>query len=208
MNEGFIAVWLITMLVILYTTGWQKFVADRIGGRTILLVLAAAAAVHSVHVPLGPVAIRGSAAVVIAAAAVSAIEIRRIRYSFLLLLCALSVGIIWLWIDFMYVSDPVLILFHPEWDGPLAAGMIGGLLTEQFRSQFSLIALSAAIAPFVALTIPSSGAEAVIGGSPGWWDGLMIGLVTARLTGSAKGLIRYTANWVREGRYGQRGGHS
>lgn len=209
MNEGFVAAWLATMFVILYTTGWQRFVADRVPGRIILLVLAAAAACHAVAVPLGPAcSIRGSAAVVVVAAIVSAIHIRSIRYSLLLMMCALATGFVWLWIGYLYATDPVLVLYRPEWDGPLVAGMLSGMLTGKFRAQFSLVALAAAIAPFADRLAPMHAADVVIGGSAGWWDGLLIGLTAARLTGSVKGWIHRSATRLRDGRFGQRGGHS
>ncbi|QYR19928.1 hypothetical protein KZ483_18885 [Paenibacillus sp. sptzw28] len=207
MNDGFIAVWLLTILFILYMTGWHDLVAEEVPRRLVVIIAAAAAVLHFAEFTVHPaVQLRGSALCAVLAAVVSLVAMRQSFQALFLLLCSLLIGVIWLWSRYIYIIDPVFILFRPGWDAPLIAGLLAGLMVDRFRSQSAAIIIAALLPPFADLIRPLGAAKTVIIGSPSWWDGLAIAFVTVRLIANGKILIRRMTQRLLEARSGQRGG--
>ncbi|MFB9329558.1 hypothetical protein ACFFSY_26780 [Paenibacillus aurantiacus] len=207
MNSGITALWLLTMAGILYMTGWQRQVADHTPAWKVTIVLAGIALLHQYRFAIGwrGIDIYGSAAWAIACALVALAASRSLLQSLFALLCALLSGTVWLWVRYMYESDPVFVFLRPELDGPVLAGFLAGMLTETIGMHFFVVTASAAIAPLAALYLPAAVARIEIG-SLAWWDGTAVALVSARLTGNVKAGFRAIAKWLGEGRSGERGG--
>ncbi|MCQ6558053.1 YphA family membrane protein [Paenibacillus mendelii] len=207
MNEGYTAIWLLSIGLILYWTGWQRQVAGRITGSSILIYLLGASLLHPVNIPIGfDIALRGSAVWAFAAGFVGVAAVRNAMQTVFVILCAMLAGSVWLWIRYMYVSDPVFILVNPGWDGPLVAGLLAGLLTDRFRYHYAIVIFAATIAVFSGIVVRHT---SIMIGNPAWWDGAAIGLVVARIAWNVKVGLRYLGGRIAEGHWRrQRGGSS
>jgi len=200
LNEGFIACWFAFMLLILYMTGWKEQVADGIPGRVLAVFLLSVIVLHNLRLPLGnDLYIQASLLAAVGAAILAAADCRKPGMVISLLFSCLCTGIIWTWARIMYRADPVFIGLHPLWDGPLLAGIMGGLLVERFRHQFALLVFSALMA-FLFVPVRETAGNVVIG-SPGWWDGLAIAMLTARAVTVVKGFMRGLFQKSRMGRF-------
>ncbi|MFC4103746.1 YphA family membrane protein [Paenibacillus xanthanilyticus] len=207
MNGGITALWLLAMGGILYVTGWQRQVADGLAGWKVAAVLAGIVLLHHYRIPVGwrGVEVYGSAAWAMGCAFVALAAARSVMQSLFATLCALLSGTVWLWIRYMYESDPVFVFLRPELDGPVLAGFLAGVLTDSVGMHLYVVTAAAAIAPMAALYLPAAAARIEIG-SLAWWDGLAVALVGARLTWNVKDGFRAIAKWLGEGRSGERGG--
>ncbi|UVI32372.1 YphA family membrane protein [Paenibacillus spongiae] len=209
MNEGFIAVWLLSIGLILFCTGWQRHVAGRISGRSVLIYLCVAAILHPVFIPVGPdIMLRGSAGWALLTAIIAVVSVRNTMQTVFVILCTMLAGTVWLWIRTMYAMDPVFILMNPKWDGPLMAGLLAGLLTDRFRYHYGIVTLAAAIAEFSSAA--GRHTTVVTLGSAAWWDGVAIALITARMVWNLKTGFRRGPRRAAEGYWQrrQRGGSS
>lgn len=208
MNKGYIAIWLLSIGLILYCTGWQRHVAGRISGRSVLMFLCGAVVLHPVIIPVGPdIVLRGSAGWALLAAILAVASVRNAMQTVFVILCTMLAGTVWLWARTMYAMDPVFILMHPTWDGPLMAGLMAGLLTDRFRYHYGIVTLAAAMAEF---SSPAGRHTVVTLGSAAWWDGVAIALIAARMVWNMKTGIRRAARRAADGYWQrrQRGGSS
>ncbi|MFC5650835.1 hypothetical protein ACFPYJ_17300 [Paenibacillus solisilvae] len=206
MNDGYIAVWFLTIGIILFMTGWQEQVADQLSQRSLSLILAGAFMLQFVTIPIiSELAVKGSVVYITAVTAASLLLLRRPGTIVYVLVCGVLTGMICLWIRYMYLLDPVFILLNPAWDGPLIAGLFAGLLCDRFRTQSSVVVIAAVISPLHAVIHTWNGMQFVIG-SLAWWDGLMISLMVARVIGNSKGWLRRKTLPVMDEPSGQRGG--
>ncbi|TYP77783.1 YphA family membrane protein [Paenibacillus methanolicus] len=207
MNGGITAMWLLAMGGILYLTGWQRQVADDVPGWKIVVVLAGIVLLHHYRIPIGwrGIVVYGSAAWAMVCALVALAASRSVTQSLFASLCALLSGTVWLWVRYMYESDPVFVFLRPELDGPVLAGFLAGMLTETIGMHLFVVTAAAAIAPMAAFYLPAAAARIEIG-SLVWWDGMAVSLVGARLTWNVKDGLRAIAKWLGEGRSGERGG--
>jgi hypothetical protein len=105
---------------------------------------------------------------------------------------------------FLYMNDPVFIIFRPRWDAPLFAGIIAGLLTDKARTQYATVTIAAAAAPLGDLLLPGGTRTAVIG-DLAWWDGFAAAAMAARVLGTARTGFRRTALKLDRLRIRQRG---
>ncbi|GGD69346.1 YphA family membrane protein [Paenibacillus nasutitermitis] len=200
MNEGFIACWFAFMLLILYMTGWKEQVADGVSRRVLAVFLLAVFVLHDLWLPLGNhLILQASLIAAVGAAILSVADCRNAGLVVSMLLSSLFAGMSWTWARLMYRADPVFIGLHPIWDGPLLAGIIGGLLLERFRHQFTLIVFAALMA-FVLIPVRAPGGDMVLG-SWGWWDAFAIALLAARVTTLLKEFMRGLFHKARRGRF-------
>lgn len=209
MNDGYTAIWIISMGLILYMTGWQKQVADHVSRRTVIVFFAGIAVFHSLDIPLGQAAaLKGSAAWAAAGAGAAMLSTKQSLQTVFVMLCTGLVGSVWLWIRVMYQADPVFVLIHPVIDGPVIAGFLAGMLADRFRMQFAIVTLAAVMAQYsqqVRAIVPNN--RFVIG-DWAWWDGLTIAVSAARITWNIKSGSRYAVRRVYEGITRLRGGSS
>ncbi|MBB3109263.1 hypothetical protein FHS18_001315 [Paenibacillus phyllosphaerae] len=208
MNDGFFAVWLLAIGLILYLTGWQTQVADQTSRMAVAAFLTGVTLLHGLAVPIGGgiVTLQGSAAWALLWAFIAVICIRNFLQSLFVILCAVLGGAVWLWIRFMYATDPVFLFFHPGLDGAIIAGFLAGMLTERFAMQAAIIAIAASIAQFSAILMPGKPIEPITIGMLSWWDGAVAALAASRLTWNVKAGIRHVSKWFSEGTR-ERGGN-
>lgn len=193
MNDGYIAIWFLTIGVILFMTGWHEQVADQLSRRTLTLILMGALVLQAINIPLSEeLSIKGSVVFIFAIAVGSVLYLHRLATVLFVMVCGFLTGMIWLWIRYMYMIDPVFILLKPLWDGPLIAGLFSGLLCERFRTQAAVAVIAAIIAPFndVIHALKGQTEPLIVIGNLAWWDSLMIAMFVARLIGNAKGWLR------------------
>ncbi|MFC4808471.1 hypothetical protein [Paenibacillus sp. GCM10023250] len=209
MNDGFIAIWLLSMAAILYFTGWERQVADGLPLRVLGPFLGAAGVLHAMSVTVRDQAeMTGSAALAIGTALVLLVSMRKPGAILFTLFSALLTGFMWMWMGYIYSMDPVFVAVHPAWDGPLLAGLFAGLLADRFRSHFVISVLAAVIALGRAYLGPAAHDGLLFIGSSAWWDGLIIALTAARLTSAVKTFIKDKTLGVFDGRSGEQGGSS
>ncbi|MBO7744073.1 hypothetical protein I8J29_07705 [Paenibacillus sp. MWE-103] len=209
MNDGFIAIWLLSMAAILYFTGWERQVADGLPLRTLGAFIGATCVLHAMSVTVrGQAEITGSAALAIGSALVLLVIMRKPGAIFFTLFSALLTGFMWMWMGYIYSMDPVFVVVHPAWDGPLLAGLFAGLLADRFRTHFVIAALSAVVALGQAYLGPAAHDGVLFIGSLSWWDGLIIALTAARLTSAVKAFVKEKALGVLDSRSGEQGGSS
>ena len=128
MNDGYIAVWFLTMGLILFMTGWHEQVADQLSRHALSLILMGAFVLQALNIPLSAeLSIKGSVVFIFAIAVGSVLSLRHSVLFLFVLVCGVLTGMIWLWIRYMYMIDPVFILMKPLWDGPLIAGLFSRL---------------------------------------------------------------------------------
>ncbi len=193
MNDGYIAVWFLTMGLILFMTGWHEQVADQLSRHALSLILMGAFVLQALNIPLSAeLSIKGSVVFIFAIAVGSVLSLRRSAPVLFVLVCGVLTGMIWLWIRYMYMIDPVFILMKPLWDGPLIAGLFSGLLCDRFRTQAAVAVIASIIAPFNGVLHAWNGLTdpIIVIGSLAWWDSLIIAIVVARLISNAKGWLR------------------
>ncbi|NBD22604.1 YphA family membrane protein [Paenibacillus glycinis] len=209
MNDGFIVFWLLSMAAILYFTGWEEQVADGIRLRTIGVFIGASCLLQLVSINIrGEAVVTGSAVLAIVTAVTLLITVRRLGTMLFVLFSSLLTGFMWTWMRYIYSMDPVFVVIHPHWDGPVLAGLFAGLLADRFRSHFTIVVLSALLAlayHFIGTAAQDSPLEI---GSLAWWDGLAIALTAARVVGSIKAWIKQITFGMIDNQSGERGGNS
>ncbi|RAP76406.1 hypothetical protein [Paenibacillus montanisoli] len=207
MNDGFVTFWLLSMAFILYVTGWKELVADGVPFRVLGLFLLAALLLQVAELSIGEhVVLTGSAALAIGVALLQLALIGQWGSMFFVFFSSLLTGFMWMWVRYIYGMDPVFYALHPVWDGPLLAGLFAGLLADRFRSQFVIAVLAAVFAQFNQWISPLEASKLMVIGSAAWWDGFIIAMLAARITGNAKNWLKQKAVRFIDDRSGQRGG--
>ncbi|MBW7473467.1 hypothetical protein K0T92_01760 [Paenibacillus oenotherae] len=197
MNDGFIAVWLLTIGIILYATGWEQQLADGVSRRTLAIVMGGMLLLTPFHLEAGVMLeVKLSVVLLLVVSVVGVIMDKPANQFVYTLACSFLAGLVWLWIRFMYAVDPVFTVLEPAWDGALAAGMLAGMLVDRFRSQLMIVSLAASAAIAGELIRPFSNDGPFVLGSFAWWDGLAIALVTGRLTGGLKRALKRLGVWA------------
>ncbi|MBM7564469.1 YphA family membrane protein [Paenibacillus sacheonensis] len=209
MNDGFIALWLMTMAAILYFTGWEQAVADRLPIRVIGTFLAVACALQFIRLSLmDDIAATGSAVFILGTAIVLLFSIRQPGSMLFVLFSALLTGFMWTWMSYIYAMDPVFVIIHPRWDGPVLAGLFAGLLADRFRSHMTIVVLSGFIALSSRYLGPAAPSSPLLIGTLAWWDGIAIALTAARIMSSFKIWVKERTLGFVERRSGEEGGRS
>lgn len=207
MNEGYIAIWFMTMGVILYSTGWHEQVADQLSPRMLAIFLVGVFVLQFIEVPLGNhLFVKAGAIFALFVAVLSLFMLRHAGLIVFVFVASLMIGMIWMWMKYMYSTDPVFILFHPAWDGPLVAGVFSGLLCDRFRMQYAGLVIAAGIAQLHVLLHPMIGLQHSIMGALAWLDDLAIALMAARIIGNSKRWLHLKSLRLLEGTFGQKRG--
>ncbi|QHW30205.1 hypothetical protein GZH47_04670 [Paenibacillus rhizovicinus] len=209
MNDGFIALWLLSMAAILYFTGWEQAVADGMPLRLLGVFIGSSCVLQFITIAVqDQFVISGGAVLAIGTAVILLISIRMPGNMLYILFSALLTGFMWTWMRYIYSMDPVFIVIHPRWDGPVLAGLFAGLLVDRFRSHFILVVFSAVIALSSHYLGPAAHAAPLQIGSLAWWDGLAIALTAARVMGSIKSWLKEKALRLADIRSSEEGGSS
>lgn len=208
MNEGFIALWLLSMAAILFFTGWGNAVSDDMPLRTIVAFIGTVAVLHFFTVSVqDQVVIGGGALLAIGTAVVLLLTMHSPGSMLYILFSALLTGFMWTWMRYIYTMDPVFIVIHPRWDGPVLAGLFAGLLADRFRSHFIIAVFGAVMSLSTHYLGPAAPSAALRIGTLAWWDGLTIALTAARVMANVKAGIRLMALRLADGgRSGEEGG--
>jgi len=133
-NPGYVAGWLLVSAGILLATGWKRQLTEEtpIGGTLIFL----AGLLWLLNLTAErPLYLYWSAA----AALLAWMRLKpRLRQAYVLAAAAF-VGALWIWFRKLYAVDPVFVLWHPYWDGPIAIGIVAAIAAGGFREQFVLL---------------------------------------------------------------------
>jgi len=207
MIEGFMSVWLLAMAFILYVTGWEKQVSGHVSGRILCVGLVMTAALHLLKIPLpGGLIWHGSALGALAISVMAVITSRSISIYASVLFGAALAGGLWWWFRYIYSIDPVFIVVHPDWDGPIMAGIVASFFADRFRDQFALIIFAAIVSElFLAAATRQYN---VLLGSFGWWDDTIAALVITRITWNMKQMLHLGVRRIGESLIKTRGGSS
>lgn len=211
MNPGFLSLWIITMLLILITTGWGQYVWMNIDRRKLAFVSCCCLLLQPLHwrFDVSVMGIELHVSIIVALiAALLAMKGQLVWDSvFYLLLCAALTGMIWGCIQKMYSADPVFYWIDPIWDAPLVAGLLVAIFSIKAHYQFTVLLLSAAAAELVNAALQSGRHIADIG-SLSWWDGLWIAFAFARMASVLFQMLRMLGNRVSAITWRNKGGSS
>jgi len=207
MIEGFMSVWLLAMAFILYMTGWKKQVSGNVSGRILFIGLVMAAALHLLKIPLpGGLVWHGSALGAFTVSMIALITSRSaVTYASVIVGVALAGGL-WWWFRYIYSIDPVFVVVHPNWDGPIMAGIVASFFAERFRYQFALI-ITAAIVSELFLAAATKQYNVMLG-SLGWWDHTIAALFITRIVWHMKQMLHIGVRRFGDSFIKTRGGNS
>jgi len=207
MIEGFMSLWLLTMAFILYMTGWKKQVSGNVSGRILFFGLVITAVLHLITIPLpGGLVWHGSALGAFAVSVIAVFASRSVpTYASVLFGAALAGGV-WWWFRYIYSIDPVFVVVHPDWDGPIMASLVASFFAERFRHQFALIIIAAIVSElFLAAATRQYNVRL---GSLGWWDHVIAALFITRIVWNMKQILHLGARRFGNSFIKTRGGSS
>lgn len=197
LNDGFMTIWLLTIGMILYATGWERQASEGISSRMLAILIGGLLLLQTLELPVGAgLTVKGSVVLFLAIVIVSVVMDNPGMQLVFVLASSLFAGLVWMWIRFMYAVDPVFIVLAPGWDGALAAGILAGAMVERFRSQLLTIVLASVMAVIVELVRSFSHAEPFTLGALAWWDGLAVAFAAGRITAGLKGYLRRLGEWL------------
>ncbi|GBF72748.1 hypothetical protein PA598K_01014 [Paenibacillus sp. 598K] len=184
MNEGMIAIWAGTMLIILLATGWRR---SLFGGMSTSRLAALAAGLFLTlpfHWRLADQLELHLSALWLVFWSVAALRSASAgRQPVVLLGGCLLLTAAWTTVEHMYRMDPVFVIVHPTWDAILLAGLFAGVISWRWEEQLFILALSLLAGQAVLAWSGVSPAMETVGGW-GWWDRLLLTVPLARMTGS------------------------
>lgn len=197
LNDGFVTIWLLTIGIILYATGWERQVTEGISRRLLAILIGGLLLLQAFELPVGAkLEVKASVVLFLVIVIVWAVLDKLSKQLVYVFATSVFAGLVWLWIRFMYAVDPVFIVLDPGWDGALAAGILAGIMVERFRPQLMVIALASVVAVAADLVRAFSHGEPFTLGALAWWDGLVIAMAAGRLTAGLKGYLRRLGEWV------------
>ena len=171
MNAGYIAGCILVSAAILLATGWRRQLTGEVPlAGTLVYIIGLLVLLHlSQQRPHYLYWTAGSAALAWLAIA------PRMKQAYILLSAAF-IAALWIWFRKLYAIDPVIVLWHPYWDGPIVIGLVAAIAAIGFREQFVIVSGSMAIA------------EWAFEGSAGpweWLDAWALALAASRLGAGA-----------------------
>ncbi|KKC46243.1 YphA family membrane protein [Paenibacillus sp. D9] len=182
MEEGFLALELAAVWLILLATGWNKEAAGGLGWRMAAAGIAGMIMLSRIEVdlPWGLRASASAAALLLACLAVWRLGVPR-GDRFYTAGCALLLGLLMAWMNTMYASSPLLTVVRAGWDIPILCGMLAALLSLRAANQLVIIAVGYWIASVFPAWLPSTIGAASVIGKAGWWDGFAAAAASCRL---------------------------
>ncbi len=181
MNAGYVAGGILVSAAILLATGWRKQLTDEIPlAGTLAYMIGLLVLLHlSQERPFYLYWTAGAAALGWFAIA------PRMKQAYVLLSAAF-IAALWIWFRKLYAIDPVIVLWHPYWDGPIVIGLVAAIAAIGFREQFVIVSGSMVIA------------EWAFGGAAApweWLDSWALALAASRLgAGAWHGLALLTTH--------------
>ncbi|GEM_PF-593978 len=186
MNNGYWVAIVSIVVTILLLTGWRRLLLGNIPRWIILLFVAGCAASGWLIWEAGEAVVQANVAwLLLWGLVAAAVAAKEPGASYLAFGCVLVV-ILWFWSGRLYAADPAIVLYKPEWDGPLLAGFAAGFLAPRFRDQFAILACAL---PTADLLLSISLSKTIMMGGAAWWDRFVAAAVTARLTAAVLWLI-------------------
>jgi len=194
MNAGFVALWVITIVVILLATGWRELVGDQVKPGMLLLIIAGCAVLWPFSITLhkewlppagGTVRLSVCWLTAWAAAAILADRSYLTLQRFYMIVAALLSSFMGGWLRLLYMNDPVIIIGHATLDAAILTGVAAALSAPvQAASLFAVVTIASALQPvFMGWFAPAAMWRPFAIGSLTWWDSYMTALLTARLVG-------------------------
>lgn len=184
MISGYMTVWFVLIVVILFATGWKPYLAPKLGTPVILGIVAAIGWAAYAGYWLTPfnalptLRLHGAAAVLLLASlAAWAGKSNRGERGFLLI-CAFMLAIIWGSISSLYTHDPVLYWLEPGWNSPLLCGLLCCVFTTNIRYQAGALLWSSTLGDVIGAWL-DNGVNPMAIGSANWWDSLCLSIATA-----------------------------
>jgi hypothetical protein len=180
-NAGYVAGWLLVSAAILFATGWRRQLTDEIplaGTLIYLLGLLVFLNLSQAH----PLYLYWTGGVIVLFLYRISPRMKRLY----VLMAAAFVGALWIWFRKLYAVDPIIVLWHPYWDGPIIIGFVAAVLAVGFREQFVIVSGSMLVAEW------TTGGAA----SPWeWLDAWLLALAASRLgAGAWNGIGLLTAH--------------
>jgi len=188
MNAGFVALWIAVIAFVLMATGWQEQLAPDVKTRklaslsAVVILMLPAPLWLTLNVHDAQIVIHGAVLVLLLAGAVSVLSQISVSQALYVVSCVLLLSFLWGMIRKIYSMDPVFFMLDPVWDGPLACGLLAGLLVMNTKEQFAIVVWCSVLAEVMNASLQSSGYSGMIG-SAWWWDGFIIALAAARVVG-------------------------
>lgn len=184
MISGYLTVWLVLIVVILFATGWKPYIAPNLGTPAILVLVAAiGAAVYAGDwwIPfdeLPTLKLHSAVAVVLLASLVAWAGKSNNGERGYLFLCVLMLAIIWGSISSLYTHDPILYWLEPGYNSPLLCGLLCCVFTTNIRYQAGALLWCASLGDVISAWL-DNGANPTAIGSAIWWDSYSLALATA-----------------------------
>ncbi|WP_127530774.1 hypothetical protein [Paenibacillus kobensis] len=205
MNAGFVAIWLITIVIILLVTGWRELVADQVKPSSMTLLIVGCVLLWPFYVTLhrewlppagGTVSLSACWLTVWAIAAVLFNRPKGSLQRFYMIVAALLSSLMGGWLRLLYMNDPVLIIGHSSLDAAILTGAAAALSAPiQSQSLFAVVTIASVLQPLVmGWFAPAVAWRPVEIGSLAWWDGYMAALLSSRLMGLCIRVIKSAAS--------------
>ena len=172
MNAGYVAGWLLVSVAILLATGWRRQLTEDIPLGATLIYVTGLFVLLNFSDDGQPLYLYWTAgAALLAWAAIQP----RLKQGYVLAAAAF-VGALWIWFRKLYEVDPVFVLWHPYWDGPVAFGIVAASAAGGFREQFVMLSCAMLLGEW-------TGGPALAPWE--WTDAWFLALAIARLTSAA-----------------------
>lgn len=182
-HDGYITFFLLLLIFILLATGWNRLLADGLTLGQAALFAAGLLALQPLEtVVKGGLTVHGSVLWSLAAS-MAVMRVRRLNPGYVLVSSVL-LGMLWVWVDALYRSDPLLEIVDPRLDVPMLCGCLTALLVLQAGQQFAVVTLASAVRAVLSAGLLPGG-DIPDPGSWHWWDGYFTALASARLTAIA-----------------------
>lgn len=213
MNPGFMAIWIVLIMIILMATGWKDYVAPDISRRmmvaaVISMVIALASSLWLLPFHVFGIEIHVGVCVLLFLALSSLYNgTESWGHVTYLLVCMLMIAVIWGFVRKMYSYDPVFYWINPNWDAPLLAGLFCGAFASKANQQFAMISGGAVIGEIFNAFLQTGGYMGYIG-ELRWWDSFWIAFATARIFSILLKALRVAGTKLQEMLWQIRGGRS
>ena len=189
MEDGFLAVELAIIGIILLMTGWNKELAGGAGWKQALLVISVCCVLSLISLQVtSSLSVNGS---ILGLAALCAyLWVFKIAAGdrLYLLGCSLLLGLLQVWLDRLYHSSPMFIVIRSGWDMPILCGILAALLTLPAANQLVLLVSALLVAVIVGIWLPDLALHTHLG-SAMWWDGFAAGAAACRLAALIVGAV-------------------